>query len=171
MTYHFLNALQEKYGGNSQCSLKVLGFPCGQFYNQEPGSNAEIPNLLRYVRPGNGFIPNFNMFNKIEVNGAKEDPIFTMLKGQCPRPNNVIADFPMAVSWRPIRTYDIHWNFEKFLVDHKGQPLYRYAEPNTTYATIEKHIEAAIQECQSESNVDYYVNKVGENMWREYIHT
>ena len=78
----------------------------------------------------------------------------------------MIADFPGSISWRPVRTYDIHWNFEKFLVDHKGQPLYRYAEPNTAYALIEKHIEEAIEKCQADSNADYYVNKIGEWKWK-----
>ena len=51
-----------------------------QFGYQEPATAEEIPNVLRYVRPGNGFQPTFDIFNKVDVNGANEDKIFTMLK-------------------------------------------------------------------------------------------
>ncbi|CAG0923018.1 unnamed protein product, partial [Notodromas monacha] len=48
---------------------------------QEPGANAtEIYNALEFVRPGNGFVPNFQLFKKIEVNGANEIPLYTFLK-------------------------------------------------------------------------------------------
>jgi glutathione peroxidase len=50
-------------------------------FQQEPGANAtEIFNGIQYVRPGNGFLPNFKLFQKIEVNGDKEEPLYTFLK-------------------------------------------------------------------------------------------
>jgi glutathione peroxidase len=50
-------------------------------FQQEPGANGtEIFNGIQYVRPGNGFVPNFKLFNKIEVNGDKEEPLYTFLK-------------------------------------------------------------------------------------------
>ncbi|GBN78548.1 Glutathione peroxidase 1 [Araneus ventricosus] len=59
----------------------VLGFPCNQFGQQEPGGNGqEIMNGVRYVRPGNGFLPNFPIFKKIDVNGEKEHPLYTFIK-------------------------------------------------------------------------------------------
>ena len=49
--------------------------------HQEPGANSkEILNGLKCVRPGNGFQPNFPLFQKIQVNGKDEDQIYTYLK-------------------------------------------------------------------------------------------
>jgi hypothetical protein len=53
--YLQLNALKQKYLGE----LDIAAFPCNQFGLQEPGENHEILNGLRYVRPGDGFIPDF----------------------------------------------------------------------------------------------------------------
>ena len=51
------------------------------FFQQEPASNAtEILNSLKYVRPGNGFVPSFPLYQKLEVNGENEHPVFTFLK-------------------------------------------------------------------------------------------
>jgi hypothetical protein len=48
---------------------------------QEPGANAsEIYATLKYIRPGDGFVPNFPMFAKTDVNGKTENPIYTFLK-------------------------------------------------------------------------------------------
>lgn len=50
-------------------------------FKQEPGANGtEIMNSLKYVRPGNGFVPNFTMLEKVEVNGINEHPLYTYLK-------------------------------------------------------------------------------------------
>ncbi|GBM87423.1 hypothetical protein AVEN_222792-1, partial [Araneus ventricosus] len=50
---------------------------------QEPGGNAqEILNGIRFVRPGDGFIPNFPLFKKIEVNGETEHPLYTFIKNK-----------------------------------------------------------------------------------------
>jgi len=51
-----------------------------KFLYQEPETNEELLNLLRYVRPGGNFLPTFDLFQKGDVNGAKEDPVFTILK-------------------------------------------------------------------------------------------
>ena len=48
---------------------------------QEPGANGtEILNSLKYVRPGNGFVPNFRLTEKVNVNGEDEHPMFTYMK-------------------------------------------------------------------------------------------
>ena len=81
--YHGLNALTKRFGrrNGDRCGFQVLGFPCNQFGKQEPGANAEeILNGLKYVRPGNGFVPNFPMFKKRDVNGKTEDEIYTFFK-------------------------------------------------------------------------------------------
>ena len=61
--------------------LAILAFPCNQFGQQEPGGNdLEVLNGIRYVRPGNNFQPKMTMFRKVEVNGAREHPLYTHLK-------------------------------------------------------------------------------------------
>lgn len=48
---------------------------------QEPGgTDLEILNGIRHVRPGNDFEPMLTLFQKIDVNGEKEHPLFTYLK-------------------------------------------------------------------------------------------
>uniref|UniRef100_A0A8B9UH95 glutathione peroxidase n=1 Tax=Anas zonorhyncha TaxID=75864 RepID=A0A8B9UH95_9AVES len=72
-----LNALQNELG---PYGLVVLGFPSNQFGKQEPGQNSEILPALKYVRPGGGFVPNFQLFQKGDVNGAKEQKVYSFLK-------------------------------------------------------------------------------------------
>ncbi|NXC77449.1 GPX3 peroxidase, partial [Anhinga anhinga] len=107
-----LNALQTElkpYG------LVVLGFPSNQFGKQEPGQNSEILPALKYVRPGGGFVPNFQLFQKGDVNGAKEQKIYTFLKVGAV---NLLGG--------ALRNHDIKWNFEKFLVGPGGGPVMRW---------------------------------------------
>jgi len=82
----------------SRKGFTVLGFPCNQFGNQEPGSNSEIKQFVAK------FHVTFPMFSKIDVNGPNALPLFTFLK------NGV----------------DIRWNFEKFLIDRNGKLYRRY---------------------------------------------
>ena len=63
-----------------KCYLEVIGFPCNQFGYQEPSENFELMNTLKYVRPGYGFVPDFPVVGKLDVNGQHESPIFTFLK-------------------------------------------------------------------------------------------
>jgi len=94
----------------------------------EPGANAsEIYATLKYIRPGGGFVPNFDMFAKSDVNGENENPIYTFLKSRCDPPRK---DFSPAKNYLydPLHGDDIRWNFEKFLIDHQGNPVRRYDE-------------------------------------------
>jgi len=61
----------------------------------------------------------------MEVNGATEHPLYTFLKGGCPATRDTFAD-TSGLYYSPIRTSDIHWNYEKFLINKQGQPVYRY---------------------------------------------
>ncbi|XP_008061970.1 epididymal secretory glutathione peroxidase isoform X1 [Carlito syrichta] len=121
--YPELNALQEEL---KPFGLVVLGFPCNQFGKQEPGENTEILPGLKYVRPGGGFVPNFQLFEKGNVNGEKEQKVFTFLKHSCPHPSEILGSFTY-ISWEPIKVHDIRWNFEKFLVGPDGVPVMRWS--------------------------------------------
>jgi len=89
----------------------VLGFPCNQFGNQEPGTEAEI---LEFATSKFGV--SFPMFAKIDVNGEGAAPLYRWLKEQQPGAGD---------------SAEITWNFEKFLIDGKGEVLARFA-PTTT---------------------------------------
>jgi glutathione peroxidase len=115
--YEGLEKLYEKYKDNG---LVILGFPCNQFGNQEPGSEKEIAEgcLINYG-------VTFPMFSKIDVNGADAHPIFKYLK----------SELPGFILKR------IKWNFTKFLIDQNGVPVKRYApsvKPESIAGDIEK---------------------------------
>jgi len=119
--YPALNALSQAYKGK----VEVLAFPCNQFLLQEPEANEQIYEMLKYVQPGGGFVPNFPMHAKVEVNGAKAHPLFVRLKRACPAVKEEIGD-PANFFWSPISNNDITWNFQKFLIDADGIPVKRY---------------------------------------------
>jgi len=65
-----------------------------------------------------------------------------VLQDRCPVPDKVIDDVEKII-WSPVKNDDITWNFEKFLLNHKGQPYRRYTptvEPNEITEDIEKLI-------------------------------
>ncbi len=103
--------------------LVVLGFPCDQFGNQEPGSEEEIRNFCSLT-----YEVDFPMFSKVEVNGAQAHPLWKWLKQQ----KGGLLGFDA-----------IKWNFTKFLVGRDGIPLKRYA-PTDKPESIAADIEAAL---------------------------
>uniref|UniRef100_A0A8C2YT76 Glutathione peroxidase n=1 Tax=Chinchilla lanigera TaxID=34839 RepID=A0A8C2YT76_CHILA len=115
-----MNDLQARLGPRG---LVVLGFPCNQFGHQEKAKNEEILHLLKYIRPGGGFEPNFTLFQKCQVNGVKAHPRFAFLREALPAPSN---DLPTTI-WSPVCRNDVAWNFEKFLVGPDGVPARRYS--------------------------------------------
>ncbi|KAL8568861.1 hypothetical protein ACOMHN_009681 [Nucella lapillus] len=90
---------------------------------QEPGSESEILQAVKYVRPGGGFVPNFQMFAKIDVNGKSEVPLYTYLKNHCPPTTATFT--PDYLMYTPIHSSDVAWNWETFLVGRFGQVVSR----------------------------------------------
>lgn len=111
--------LQELYDQYHVKGLEILGFPCGQFNDQEFN---DIDETTQFCQMNYGV--SFPMYAKIDVNGAQADPLFSFLKEQK----------------GGVLTKDIKWNFTKFLVDGNGQVVKRYA-PTTEPSKIEKDIE------------------------------
>lgn len=111
--------LQELYEQYRDRGFEILDFPCDQFGNQAPGTGEEIHDFCV-----SRFAITFPQFEKIEVNGENAHPLYTYLKDEQPG----------------MLGKDIKWNFSKFLVDQKGQPIKRYA-PQTTPEDIAKDIE------------------------------
>jgi glutathione peroxidase len=87
----------------------VLGFPCNQFGEQEPGTAADIATLC-----SDTYGVTFPMSDKIEVNGPGRDPIYDLL-AKTPYANAEAGD-----------AGDIGWNFEKFVVSPDGHVLGRF---------------------------------------------
>ncbi|MDD5139856.1 MAG: glutathione peroxidase [Verrucomicrobiales bacterium] len=118
--YKNLEAVYQKYKGQG---FVVLGFPCNQFGGQEPGTDAEIKQFCT-----SKYDVTFPLFDKIEVNGAKRNPLYVALAGET-------SPFPG----------DIKWNFTKFLIGKDGKILNRFdskVTPDSPEATAA--IEAAL---------------------------
>jgi len=117
--YPALNVLQDKYAG----SFDVIGFPCNAFGMQEMGGTGEeIWNSIKYVRPGGGYEPNFQLSEKLEVTGENSHPLFTFLRNVCPSPLPLF--FPKeGLFYTGMDSSDIRWNFEKFLIGKDGIPV------------------------------------------------
>ena len=118
--YKGLEALYKKYKGRG---FEVLGFPCNQFKEQEPGTSEQIASFCE-----KNFGVTFPMFEKIDVNGPNAHPLFNWLKSEA---SGILG------------SKDIKWNFTKFLVDRKGKVVDRFA-PLTTPEKIDKDIEKLI---------------------------
>lgn len=114
--YEGLEALYKKYGSKG---LEVLGFPCNQFGNQEPGSETQIKEFCQTK-----FGIEFPMFAKIEVNGPGTHPLYVYLKEKQ-------KGF--------LGTEAIKWNFTKFLINRQGEVIKRFA-PQSTPESLENDI-------------------------------
>uniref|UniRef100_A0A9J7ZXJ9 Glutathione peroxidase 1 n=1 Tax=Cyprinus carpio carpio TaxID=630221 RepID=A0A9J7ZXJ9_CYPCA len=138
------NVMNELHSRYADQGLVILGAPCNQFGHQENAKNDEILLSLKYVRPGNGFEPNFQLLEKLEVNGANAHPLFVFLKEKLPQPSDdsvsLMGD-PKFIIWSPVNRNDVSWNFEKFLIGPDGEPFKRYSR---RFLTID--IEADIKE-------------------------
>jgi glutathione peroxidase len=119
LTYHY-EGLQELYNKFSSKGLEILAFPCNQFGAQEPGTNDEIKFFCTEK-----YNVTFPLFNKIDVNGPNEDPLYTFLKNV----SSVESDVK-----------DIEWNFTKFLFKKNSELFKRYdprVEPSDLIEDIE----------------------------------
>lgn len=114
-----LENLYQKYKDKD---FVILGFPCNQFGNQEPGDEQSIKEgcMINYG-------VSFPMFSKIDVNGENAHPIYKYLKEEL----------------GGIGSNKIKWNFTKFLIDSKGNPIKRFA-PTTKPEKIEEYISKKI---------------------------
>lgn len=113
-----LQALRDQLGDKG---FEVLGFPCNQFMNQDPGNDDAISQFCSL-----NYGVNFPMFAKVEVNGDGTHPLFRFLKKE--------AKGLMG-------SEKVKWNFTKFLVNREGQVVRRYAptaKPADIRADIEK---------------------------------
>jgi glutathione peroxidase len=122
--------LEKLYEAYKAKGLVVAGFPANDFKAQEPGTNEEIQSFCTL-----NYGVTFPLFDKITVVGEHKHPLYAALIAAKPAAVNV-----SDVSWREkLKGYGIEpnpepellWNFEKFLVNRKGEVVARFA-PDTT---------------------------------------
>ena len=111
--------LEELYKTYKDKGLVILGFPCNQFANQEPGDSKSISEgcLINYG-------VSFPVFSKVDVNGDSAHPLFKYLRGEL----------------KGFGGDKVKWNFTKFLIDGQGKPVKRFA-PTVKPEKLVKHIE------------------------------
>ena len=117
--YEGLEMLYRKYRDRG---LVVLGFPCNQFANQEPGDEKSISEgcLINYG-------VSFQMFSKVDVNGPRAHPVFKYLKRE-------LGGFFGG---------RIKWNFTKFVIGPDGRPLKRFGplvKPEEMEEYLQNHL-------------------------------
>ena len=137
--YDELEALYEKYHAQG---FEILDFPCNQFGEQAPGTIEEIHQFCTM-----NFNIKFPQFDKIDVNGANESPLFTYLKAQKGFSgfdlNDQRGKFMDEMLRKQDADYDkksdIKWNFTKFLVSRDGRVVKRY-EPTDKMTDVDADI-------------------------------
>lgn len=98
--------LEKMYLKYKDQGFVILGFPCNQFFFQEPKSEKEILEFCTTK-----YNVTFDMFSKINVNGKECEPLYDWLKQE--------------IKWTE-RAKNVKWNFEKFLLDKNGNVRFRF---------------------------------------------
>lgn len=116
--------LEKLYQSKHSQGLEVLGFPANNFMGQEPGTDQEISNFC-----STQFDVHFPLFAKISVVGQDQHPLYAQLTSAQPA---AIGDGPFRERLKGYgisggNPADILWNFEKFLVNRKGEVVSRFA--------------------------------------------
>ena len=99
--------LEALYKKHQDAGLVVIGFPCNDFGNQEPGTIEEIQAFCKTK-----YDVTFPVMNKISVKGDDQHKLYKALTGKN-------GAFPG----------DVRWNFGKFLIGRDGKAIARF-EPN-----------------------------------------
>jgi glutathione peroxidase len=120
--------LEKLYSTYKHCGFDVLAFPANDFAGQEPGSNQEIQKFCTLT-----YNVDFPMFEKIPVTGPEKHPLYQLLteiqpvaRVADPGFKDKLRGYGLTVNDEP----ELTWNFEKFLVNRKGQVVARFA-PDT----------------------------------------
>ena len=144
--YEGLEALYLKYKDQG---FEIPAFPCNQFLGQEPGTNEEIQSFCSL-----NYNVTFLLFDKIDVNGEAESPLYTYLKEQAP-----FKGYPEGAEEFAAQLDQIHqktgtgfdqgdairWNFGKFLVSKDGKTILRF-EPMVSPTDLEEDIQRMLEE-------------------------
>ena len=113
-----LTGLEELWNTYEDKGLVILGFPCNQFANQNPGSDDQTQEFCSL-----NYGATFPIMKKINVNGNDADPLYKWLKSK-----------KGGILWSAIK-----WNFTKFLINKNGEVVHRFA-PTASPSSLEKYI-------------------------------
>ena len=113
-----LKGLEELWNTYQDKGLVILGFPCNQFANQNPGSDNQTQEFCSL-----NYGVTFPIMKKINVNGNDADPLYKWLKSK-----------KEGILWSAIK-----WNFTKFLINKNGEVVHRFA-PTASPSSLEKYI-------------------------------
>jgi glutathione peroxidase len=136
-----LEEMNQKYKDKG---LVVIGFPCNQFKEQDPGTDSQIEEFCQL-----NYGVTFQIIRKVDVNGPDATPVFEFLKAQAPTEeyHGLKAKAAKALfktlSKSVEKDSDIKWNFTKFLISKDGETIKRYA-PTTEPKDFEKDVEAML---------------------------
>ena len=170
--YDELEALYEKY---HEAGLEILDFPCNQFGEQAPGTIEEIHQCCTL-----NFNIKFPQFDKIDVNGGSESPLYTFLKAKKGFGgfdlNDQRGKFMDEMLRKQDADYDkkadIKWNFTKFLVSRDGRVVKRY-EPTDKMtdvdADIQLELNPVLSNMMARRSVRKYLDKPVEHEKLEMI--
>jgi len=98
--------LEELYKAHKDAGLVVIGVPANEFGGQEPGTDAEIKEFC-----SSKYNVSFPMMSKVVVKGEGISPLYKYLTDNATNPTHGGA---------------VAWNFEKFLVNRKGEVVGHY---------------------------------------------
>jgi glutathione peroxidase len=120
--YEALETVYRKYKGRG---FEVLAFPANEFGGQEPGTEEEIKEFC-----STRYDVTFPLFAKIVVKGGGQHPLYQRLTAERPEAKNLPgSDFRAKLKGYGVDPgpSEILWNFEKFLVDRRGNVIERFA--------------------------------------------
>ena len=121
--YEGLQKIYDEYKGKG---FEILDFPCNQFFEQAPQSNAELSSFCKLT-----YGTTFETFAKIEVNGENASELYKFLKSKAPQAqeDEISKGLYEKLEGMGFKTdgEDIKWNFTKFLVDRNGEIVGRFA--------------------------------------------
>ena len=135
------NELTKIFNEFKDDGFTILDFPCNQVGNQAPGTGEEIKEACRAT-----FLVEYPIFEKIEVNGENEEPLYTYLKQEQPFVDITGEDAERLkgvldqINPGYMDNDDIKWNFTKFLVDREGNVVRRF-EPTESLDDVKSAIE------------------------------
>ncbi|MCI3920827.1 glutathione peroxidase [Paenibacillus sp. TRM 82003] len=139
--------LQRLYDRYKDDGFVILGFPCNQFADQEPGTDEEVHNFCTL-----NYGVSFPMFQKVNVRDADAHPLFTYLASKKPfegfNENHSVARILMALINERHPEFmlgdSIKWNFTKFLINREGEVVKRF-ESTTDPIDMEDDIQAVLR--------------------------
>ena len=144
------DALEKVHERFQDSGFSVLGFPANDFAGQEPGSNEEIQSFCK-----SNFGVDFPMFSKISVTGPAASPLYKALTAAQPKAYTANGDafrenitgYLKTQNLTPTNPPEVLWNFEKFLIDRKGNVVARFSpevlpDDNAVISAVESALDS-----------------------------